>query len=55
MERNYRELWENFYKNGKYIMWFPGEACIKFFGRISKEIDITGKNGLDFGCGVLML
>jgi ubiquinone/menaquinone biosynthesis C-methylase UbiE len=49
---SYKELWEDFYKNGKYIMKFPGEVAIKFFGRISRERDIKEKSALDFGCGV---
>ena len=48
----YKELWDAFYKENKYIMWFPGESTIKFFGRISKEMDLRGKEVLDFGCGV---
>ncbi len=47
-----KELWEEFYKDGKYIMWSPSEAIVKFFGRISKKMDIKGKSALDFGCGV---
>ncbi len=47
-----KALWEKFYKDGKYIMWEPSEATIKFFGRISKDMDIKGMKALDFGCGV---
>jgi ubiquinone/menaquinone biosynthesis C-methylase UbiE len=46
-----KELWDEFYKEGKYIMEFPGEPAIKFFGRISKDMDVKGMKGLDFGCG----
>lgn len=49
---NYEELWEAFYEDGKYTMWFPSESIVKFFGRIAKEKTIIGAIGLDFGCGV---
>lgn len=48
----YKELWNDFYRENKYTMWYPGEPAIKFFGRFSKEMSIIGKNGLDLGCGV---
>ena len=47
-----KDLWEKFYKENKYTMWAPGEATIRFFGRVSKEIYILGKDALDFGCGI---
>lgn len=48
----YKDLWEEFYKDGKHVMWFPSEPAVKFFGRISKDMDIRCMKGLDFGCGV---
>jgi len=47
-----KKLWNEFYDNGTYAMWYPGEPEIKFFGRESKMYNLKGLNGLDFGCGI---
>jgi len=33
-------------------MRWPDEPTIRFFGRLSKKMDLKGKKGLDVGCGV---
>ena len=48
----YKDLWEEFYKDGKYSMGFPGEPEIKFFNRLKKERSLDGLKALDFGCGI---
>ena len=48
----FKELWDDFYRDGKYIQQYVGEPEIKFFGRLKKEICLKGLKALDFGCGV---
>jgi len=48
----YKELWEYHYsENLKYVRWWPDSIAIKFFGRLSKNMNLSGKKALDIGCG----
>lgn len=52
MEANKQDLWEYHYsKNLKYVPRWPDNFAIKFFGRISKNINLKGKKALDLGFG----
>lgn len=48
----WKELWEDFYAENKYSMWYPDESTIKLFGKLSKDIDFKDLKALDLGCGV---
>lgn len=48
----WKGLWEDFYDENIYTMWYPGEPTIRLLGKLSKSIDLKGLNGLDIGCGV---
>lgn len=52
MKEVYKCLWNIFYKDGTYVMRWPDEPTIRFFGRLSKRMSLKGKKGLDMGCGV---
>lgn len=52
LNKKNKKLWDEFYGKMKYVMWYPGEPEIKFFGRESKRRDVTDLKGLDFGCGI---
>lgn len=49
--KNFKEAWEKLYDENKYTMKFPDEPTIRFFGKISKKIELNGK-GLDVGSGM---
>ena len=51
-EKKWKKIWEDFYKENKYTMWWAGEPEIVFFGRESKKRNLNGLLALDFGCGV---
>lgn len=52
MNPEYKELWEYHYsENLKYVRWWPDKIVVKFFGRLSKNINLSGKKAIDIGCG----
>lgn len=52
MNEKEKKLWNDFYADGKYVMRYPGEPEIKFFGRMTKDRLLLDTKALDFGCGI---
>jgi SAM-dependent methyltransferase len=49
------KIWDQFYKDNKYTMWYPSESIVRFLSRFVKGLPKSespaSKRGLDFGCG----
>jgi ubiquinone/menaquinone biosynthesis C-methylase UbiE len=43
--------WDEFYKDGRYIMWYPSESVIRFMSFITKDKQYSVNRILDVGCG----